>query len=95
MKKIANISAIHRLSTHEIFADEFKLVTDQAFPDKVCDIISPVFDVNSVDSNMTIFEDLEGLADRFGWRIGDVKSKQYSGHEWRSYEFKYNRRGAK
>ncbi len=61
MKKNANISAIHRLSTHEIFADEFKLVTDQDFPNKVCDIISPVFDVNSVDSNMTIFEDLEGF----------------------------------
>jgi release factor glutamine methyltransferase len=35
------------------------------------------------------FEDLEELADSFGWYTEDIKSAQYAEHEWRSYEFKY------
>lgn len=35
------------------------------------------------------FTELEDLANKFGWQLGNISSKNYSGHDWRSYEFKY------
>ena len=39
------------------------------------------------------FEKLEDLAESNGWETGKVTSKEYSGQEWRNYEFLYGGNG--